>query len=132
MESTMLQIRPGHLDAFSEVARQDFENRMVVHVLEAFPSVCEPLGESGVRENILHGIERATAYGIVNEYDICRYVDLMFVFGGDFDRDPNFPWAAKILGGTSLDATGKVDALSTAAQSYLEGAASTVAVSELP
>jgi hypothetical protein len=40
------------------------------------------------------GIQRATAYGIEDNSDITVYLDLMIVFGREFDQ---LPWACAIL-----------------------------------
>ena len=93
----MFKIRPEQMTAFSEAARQSFEDRMVVHLQRFFPAQCESLGEGEVRIVIRCGIERAREYGIRAERDVCKYVDIMFAFGRDFDRNPDFPWARRIL-----------------------------------
>ncbi len=70
---------------------------MVVHLNKHFPKNCAALGEAGVREAIGAGIASAKKYGIVSERDVCKYINLMFAFGRDFDVDPKLPWAAQIL-----------------------------------
>ncbi len=70
---------------------------MLAHLREFFPQPCEELSDEGCREAIEHGIERSASYDIVSEADVCRYIDLMFALGRDFDRDPRWPWAKRIL-----------------------------------
>ena len=43
------------------------------------------------------GVERASAYGITGEGEVCRFVDLMFGFGHDFDSSAAFAWAVPLL-----------------------------------
>ncbi len=93
----MFKIRREQMAAFSGAARQSFEDRMVVHLNRFFPAQCEALGESEVRIVISYGIRRAREYGVKAERDVCKYVDIMFTFGRDFDRNPEFPWAGIIL-----------------------------------
>ena len=93
----MLTIRKEQMDAFSHAALRIFECRMVAHLNRHFPKRCAKLGEDGVREWIRYGIERARTYGIVSERDVCKYIDVMFVYGRDFDTDRRRPWAGQIL-----------------------------------
>jgi hypothetical protein len=91
----LLIITGRQLDVFEEAQARGFEDRMVSHLGEFFPEQCETLGEPAVRELIRYGIERAAAYEMVGERDVCKYVDLMMALGRDFDRD--IQWAAAIL-----------------------------------
>lgn len=93
----MFKIRAAQWEPFRSDAVLDFERRMVEHVREFFPEDCARMGEADVREWIRHGIERANHYGIRTERGTCSYVDVMFGYGRDFDRDPALPWAASIL-----------------------------------
>lgn len=92
-----VQIRSEQIEGFSESASKSFENRMVVHLNKHFPQNCAALREPGVREAIGAGIQSAAKYGIVSERDVCKYINLMFAFGRDFDIDPKLPWASNIL-----------------------------------
>lgn len=92
----MFKIRREQKVAFREQALRDFEDRVVGHVERCFPERREVLGEGGVREVIRLGLERAAMHGIVAERDVCKFVDLMLVFGIDFDR--RCAWAREVLG----------------------------------
>lgn len=107
----MFTLRSQHTEAFDQDIRRRFENRMVAHLNQFFPARCQALGEPAVREWISHGIGRAAGYGIVAERDACKYIDVMFVFGRDFDIDPLNPWAAPILTARAVDPTDKANHL---------------------
>jgi hypothetical protein len=92
-----MKLRREQMQAFSRAADRSFEQRMFGHVNRHFPKRCAELGEADVREYIRHGMQRARSYDIVSERDICKYVDLMFVYGRDYDTNPKYPWAAEIL-----------------------------------
>jgi len=92
-----MKLRKEQMDTFSEAARKSFEDRMVAHLREVFPQRSKRLGEPRVRGKIQHGIERAGTYGITSERDVCRYIDVMFAYGWDFDTDSKLPWAGRIL-----------------------------------
>jgi hypothetical protein len=74
-----------------------FEARLRKHVLKYFESSCASLGEEDFATLLQLGIQRAQAHGFVAESDVCKFVDLMFVFGVDFDRDPAYTWILRIL-----------------------------------
>jgi len=93
----VLKLRRDQMAAFEERALAQFEPRMLAHLRRCFPRQCEALGDSNVREAIRYGIERAGSYDIVAERDVCMYIELMFIFGRDFDTDKRFPWASEIL-----------------------------------
>jgi hypothetical protein len=98
--------------AFSRSAVDTFEDRMVVHLNKCFPSSSKTAGEQKVRQTIRYGMERAGRHGIKAERDVCKFIDLMFVYGRDFDRDPNLAWASAILNNRAMrDPTMKAEAL---------------------
>ena len=90
-------LRKEQIQAFSDAARNRYEDRVLAHVNQFFPAECERMGEPAVREEIRYGIERSKVYGIVSQRGVTKYIDLMFVYGRDFDADPELPWAAEIL-----------------------------------
>lgn len=98
----MLTIRKEQYAVFQKVACEDFENRMVSHIEGFFPRCTAQLGEPGVRDFIRYGIQRSASYNFQLEPDVCNYIDLMVVFGRDFDRDPALPWASSILNDPEL------------------------------
>ena len=93
----LLTIRQAQLSAFSRAAVQKFEEWMLAHLRQFFPKQCEVLREPQLRELIQYGIERAANHKIVIERDVCKFIDLMIVFGRNFDTDRRFPWASQIL-----------------------------------
>jgi len=93
----MLMIRREQLELFRANALKDFEDRMIEHIANFFPKEFAKLGELNLREMIQYGSKRASSYGIVSERDVCKYLDLMVVFGRAFDADPTLPWVARIL-----------------------------------
>lgn len=131
----MLTIRPEQYAVFSQAANKrlktgdatlfcrcgrDDELRLNLQdrVASAIYQQCNAMGEPQLRETIQYGIQRATAYGIVGNSDVCKYIDLMVVFGRDFDTAPRFPWAAEILT-TSKNPSVKSFALLHVAKKYL-------------
>jgi hypothetical protein len=93
----VLTIRKEQLAVFQKGASEDFENHMVSHVKQFFPGHFEQLGEAAVRDLIRCGIQKGASYNIEEQPDLCQFIDFLFVFGRDFDRDPALPWASSIL-----------------------------------
>ena len=114
----MLTIRSEQYAAFSQAANKRFENQVVLHLNKHFPKQCKALGEPQLRETIQYGIQRAAAYGITGKSDVCKYINVMVLFGRDFDTNRRFPWAGEIL---SIDTNPsmKTSALHRAAKKHL-------------
>ena len=91
----MLRIREEQMAVFRKYMLKQFENRMVDHLYKYFPEECEALGEEEVREAIRYGIDQADSYGIIIEDHVSKYINLMFLFGRDFDKA--LVWAKEIL-----------------------------------
>ena len=92
-----IQIRPEQINAFQVSAIENFIDSVVPHLREFFPETCADLGEPDTRAVVRLGIEMAQSYGIDREVFFCEFVDLIFLFGIDFDKDPALPWASEIL-----------------------------------
>jgi hypothetical protein len=104
----MLRIRNEQIPSLNEPAVEAFTIRMMAHLRTHFSAECERIGEDGLRVAIHHGLARARAYGITQAKSVRTYLNLMFTFGRDFDRDPALPWAAEDLAGPPASATGKL------------------------
>lgn len=102
-------IRDEQLVALRGVRQKEYEKRLAAHLRKYFSETCTDLGERGLRDAVRYGIKRAKAYGIQAERDVAKYLNLMFVFGRDFDTDPRFPWAASMLRSTDYGPTLRIN-----------------------
>jgi hypothetical protein len=108
----MLTIRKEQMVVFREPAIHDYVKRTVLYLTERFPEKCDVLGEPKLRETVKYGIQRSASYGITTEADVRRYIELMLMFGPDFDQAPELPWASSILNNKALiNPTTKVNRL---------------------
>jgi hypothetical protein len=113
----MFTIRKEQLAVFGSVGKKAFEDRMLAHLKKFFPDKYEAVGDLKVREAIQYGTQRSSAYRIISERDVCKYIDLMMVYGRDFDKDPNLPWAQSVLQNQAIkDPTSKIERLCKAAK----------------
>jgi len=99
----MLRIRKAQMKALE---KEQLEVQIRAHLAECFPQHCEALGPAGTREAVRYGIERARTYGFEAESDLCQYIDLMFLFGQDFEEAPELAWAGEILKDRSPESPG--------------------------
>jgi hypothetical protein len=120
----MLVIRNKQLDVLSTAQRTSFDQRMLVHLKKFHRVQYDGLGEEGVVEAVHYGITRAATYGITSERDVCKYLDLMFALGRDFDTDTQFDWPQPILTDPKTpDPTARINLLYDAALARIREAA---------
>jgi hypothetical protein len=96
--AAMLTIRQAQFAVLSQLEVQKFEEWMLVHLKRFFPRQCAGGGDQRLREMVQYGIQRAAGYGVTAKRDVCKYIDLMIVFGRDFDTDGRSRWAGAVLG----------------------------------
>ncbi len=117
----MLVIRNDQIKTLEEFALNDFENELVEHCKKFAPKHSEVIEESGVREVVRLGIKRAENYGLTNRGPVRFYVEMMFMFGSDFDTDFQMPWAGGVLNNEAIaDQTQRADILHDKMLEYLE------------
>jgi len=108
----MLTLRKEQIAVFGPLGKKAFEDRMLAHLKKVFPEQSDALGEPKLREIIQYGTQRAAAYRITSERDVCKYIDLMILYGRDFDKDPNLPWSQSVLQNQAIrNPTSKIERL---------------------
>jgi len=107
----MLVIRPEQIGAFAKSVEEALECRLVAHVSRVLPNVYAQMGEHTVRKRVRGGMKTASAFGIEAEYELCRFVDLVFMLGADFCNDERDAWAPMVLRDKALSETAKMDEL---------------------
>jgi hypothetical protein len=93
----MLTIRKEQYAVLQKAELEKFVDQACGHVRQFFPDQFGVLGETKVRELIHFGAQRSALYGIVAKAEVLKYVDLMILFGQDFDTDERLKWANQIL-----------------------------------
>ncbi len=107
----MLTIRDEQMAVLGRIGDSQTADRAVAHLRNCIPEVCAALSEMELREIIRWGRNRSRRSGIEREGDFFRYLNLMFMFGFEFDTDPRYPWAAHALGAAGMPPSAKVDLL---------------------
>jgi hypothetical protein len=120
----MLVIRNEQMQAMQKFSVGEFENELVVHIKEFAPKHSEVIKDEGVREVVRLGIERSKNYGFTNRGPVRFYVELMFMFGSDFDTDFQLPWAGGTLKNEVIkEQSQRADILHDKMTEYLEAVA---------
>jgi hypothetical protein len=113
----MLKLRHEQMAALVRYRERQFEDWMLGHILEHFSEQFATIGEGGVRQLIQDGVKKAAANGFTSERNVCKFIDLMVVFGPDFDKHD---WADKILGQNEpSDADSRIEHLCNEAMNRL-------------
>lgn len=93
----MLTISTEQMKVFEKASLRTFEDEMVLHSQEFSPKLCEVIGEKQLRVALRQAMKRADSYGFTLKGPIRLYIELILLFGSDFDTDPQFPAIAEIL-----------------------------------
>jgi hypothetical protein len=93
----MLTIRAAQMRAFEETARERFEDEMLHHSREFSPRLATVLGDLRLRVAVRSAIERARQHRFTLRGPVRLFIELSFLFGSSFDRDPQYSWARDIL-----------------------------------
>jgi hypothetical protein len=101
-EGNMLVIRKEQMDIIrTSLGKKRFTDRIVNRLKKMLPEK----DEQDLLEVAQYGILRAEQNQFITERDICQYIDLMAVFGKDFDKDPELPWVKEVLNNQSFNTT---------------------------
>src|SRR5689334_19159 len=107
----MVKLRQSQLDGMHQKLRQEYENRVLSHIEEAFPEEVWNLPKDVKQLRIRESIDRALNYGLETEEDVAAFVDWTFELGETFDRNA---WASEILLDPTLSGQDKVIEIETA------------------
>lgn len=114
----MLTIRRAQIDALARPFTSGRVDRALKHLRNCIPQVCATRSEDDLRAIITWAEQRVERYGIDREVDFFRYLNLMFMFGFEFDTDRRYPWAADVLA-SNKRSRAKVDLLMDHAMLFL-------------
>jgi len=92
----MLTIRFEQM-ARMNLAKADFEERMLRHIQRFFAARWKVCGADGMRTLVQLGVTKAIGYRFSRPPAIGDYLSSMLYLGSGFDEDPKFPWAAAVL-----------------------------------
>jgi len=107
----MLEIREYQMDALSGQQVEEFVIRMKKRLHQYFDKeiVTLHLDQKGVDWLIRKGLADANRYRVVRFDDVEVYIEGMVVFSPNYDSNPNFDWAGKILRRNDIEGSEKMD-----------------------
>ena len=115
----MLVIRKKQQEAFTKAVARGLECNLLTHATRQFPVRVNRMGEPAARAFVRKAVAACGGFGIEDEYEMSRYLDLMFLLGEDFCTDASLAWAAAVLGNPALAAKEKMDRLCEHARQHL-------------
>jgi hypothetical protein len=92
----VLVLREAQVRVLQKVRIKTFEERLEDHCRRFFPRASNALGEQ-LPSAIRDAVKRANFYGFDSQRDVCKYLNLVFTFGRDFDKSTLLPWLKPIL-----------------------------------
>ena len=117
----MLVIRNEQIEVMGAAVSGRFEESLVDHMKEIAPRHVEVIGDASLRGIVHGGIERANTRGFTKRGPVRFFVEMMFLFGSEFDTDPLLPWAQGVLTNPSIkDEMERADILHEAMIEYVD------------
>lgn len=93
----MFTIRKPHMDAFTQAAREGYEDRMIEQLQLRFPEQCGAMPDAALTKLIWEGTARAGGHGITAEKDVAVFLRYQMSLGRDFDTNKKTAWAGEVL-----------------------------------
>jgi len=93
----MFRVIKDQLRSLGLIATQNFVEEMVEHLNEFTPAHAKSLGSKALQEVVQLGVQRAGKYGFTQRGPVHLYIELMAIFGSEFDTDPQYEWASTTL-----------------------------------
>ena len=81
-------IRKEQLAALQVAYERQFCDRAVAYLRRQYPQVCAALEERSIRASVETALQKRATYRFDSEETFFAYLDLMYLLGFDFDRNP--------------------------------------------
>jgi hypothetical protein len=118
--ASMFMIKREQVEVFEQHSLQRLVEEMVGHCVRFSPCLCNMLTTEGLVRAVQVGIKKAERHGFTRRGPVRFYLEMMMLFGSEYDTDPQYPWAAEILQkGNVRDQSYTSELLHTVALDYL-------------
>ena len=115
----MLVIRSAQMDQLGREQERDFETRVMGYARQNFPKKTATTPEPELRQTVRRRIAAGRGgYGLQSRGDLCLFVGLSFALHLDFDEQPEFRWAKRVLSGPG-DPNARITCVFAMAQEWL-------------
>jgi len=117
----MLVLRKEQVDQLQQAAKRRCADAILISLAGFPPPLFKTLEEDQRRAFIRFALDRAEVHGFISRDPARLYLELMLLLGSQFDTDPQYPWAGRILAGPDQDAPmERVERLYQRAMDYRE------------
>jgi hypothetical protein len=93
----MLVIRNEQMALLGMAGKQQFRQHAANYLRNTVPTVCASMTEQHILQSVDYAMAMCQFHGFAREVDVLQYLNLMYVFGFSFDRNPKLPWVPRIL-----------------------------------
>jgi hypothetical protein len=108
-----LIIRAAQMQAFEAAQERSLIEELRQAMVSAYPERCRELGEKALEEILWKGYARARSYGLLTVGEIAGFLELSITLKPEFDEDPAYAWAARILKMSKLRGAAKIARIQT-------------------
>ena len=115
----MITIRTAQLEAMGMGRLALAKTRIADELRRHWPAACAQLGGVALAVWIDRGVEACQRRGIDTEQDFAHYGNVMFALGPDFEEDPRYPWARRVLDDAALRPAARIDRLCALVSKWL-------------
>jgi hypothetical protein len=106
-----------------DVGVAELQRDVITRLAERAPGCFTVVPERAIAEVTRLGAERAERHGLTRVGPARLFVEVMILFGSDFDTDPLFPWAQAALAETHPTQIAKADRLHDVMMEYIDAVA---------
>ncbi len=92
----MIRFSASQVLAFRDSLARAFADEMKLHCKRKFPRITAPLSDDALGQVVMQRARRAKEYGFALRGPVRLFVELTFVFGAEFETDPQFPFAEQV------------------------------------
>ncbi|BDC52150.1 hypothetical protein F183_A44650 [Bryobacterales bacterium F-183] len=107
----MLHLRREQLAVLTRAMHARFDYTAYQHVCRYFPEQREALGKKGTMHLVRDGLSQARTYGFVSQYDLLRFLNLVFTYGSGFEYKEEYAWTIPYLADESRAPNVRMDLL---------------------
>jgi hypothetical protein len=104
-----LRIREEQMNVFSDYMNKSFASRSAEYLREIHPKATDSMTAVELDEFIDAGVDRAARHSFTRENEIGVFLELMLLFGVDFDHTAN--WATEVFQNPDLSTAEKLNRL---------------------
>jgi len=117
----LLKVREIPIEDFVTTPTANSGDIAITQLQKIWQQKCQYMSETTLHKFIRDAIESAKDYNVTTQRGIVLYTALMFLLGSGFDKDLQFPWAAKVLKDQSISTEStRIDRLYKEAMAFME------------